>query len=349
MNDSRHLNGPLDEGGRPIRAIAAFSGGLDSILAALLVRRAGVEVLLLHVRHLWSGGEASEAERQATADRVGLPLRVVDASVAHLDIVRHPKHGYGAGVNPCVDCHVFMFQVAKRVMEEEGAHFVISGEVLGQRPKSQHYKALLEVAEESGLGTRLVRPLSANLLPDTLPVERGWLRREDLLSIQGRSRNEQVALAARFGVVDFPQPAGGCLLTEKVYAARVRDAFSHTGKDNVGPAEFRLLSLGRHFRLSESVKVIVGRDERENAALAELAGGRVRIDPVDVMGPTILVEGTPSEADVALAGALGARYADHAGQGRVRLRVSQPGGDRVIDVEPLDPADPRLTAWRLDR
>ncbi len=345
MKDSRHGNGL--EADRAIKAIAAFSGGLDSILAATLVHREGIGVTLLHVRHLWSGGAEAEGRMQAAADRVGLPLKIADATVEHLDIVRYPKHGYGAGVNPCVDCHIFILKVAKRVMEEMGGQFIITGEVLGQRPKSQHYKALLEIAEESGLGDRLVRPLSANLLPDTLPVERGWLRRENLLSIQGRGRDAQLALAARLGVVGFPQPAGGCLLTEKVYAARVRDAFGHTRKDAIGVEDFELLGVGRHFRLSEGVKVIVGRDEGENMALARLAGDRVRIEPMDIMGPTVLVEGAPSDDDLVLAGALGSRYSDHAGCDPIRLRVLQSGTEKVIDVVPLDPADPRIAAWRL--
>ncbi|MDD5265336.1 MAG: hypothetical protein PHU43_10955 [Candidatus Bipolaricaulis sp.] len=344
MKDCRQGDGP---GEGSIRAIAAFSGGLDSILAATLVRRAGVGVTLLHVRHLWSGGAETQQRLQAAASRIHLPLCVVDATVDHLDVVRHPKHGYGAGVNPCVDCHIFILKVAKRVMEEEGAHFVVTGEVLGQRPKSQHLKALLDVAEESGLGDRLVRPLSANLLPDTLPVKQGWLRREELLSIQGRGREAQIALAARLGIEHFPQPAGGCLLTEKVYAARVRDAFRHTGKDRIGVPEFELLRLGRHFRLSERVKVIVGRDEEENARLAHLAGDRIRIEPVDVMGPTVLVEGAPTDDDVALAGALGARYSDHSGADRVRLRVLRSESEEVIEVAPLDPASPQLAAWRI--
>ncbi|MCX6093416.1 MAG: tRNA 4-thiouridine(8) synthase ThiI [Candidatus Bipolaricaulota bacterium] len=347
MKDSRHGNGLGAERSESIRAIAAFSGGLDSILAGTLAHRAGIDIILLHVKHLWSGGKEAEERLRAAAARVGLPLRIVDATVEHLDVVRHPRHGYGVGVNPCVDCHIFMLKIAKRVMEEEGAHFVVTGEVLGQRPKSQHYKALLEVAEESGLGSRLVRPLSANLLPDTLPVERGWLRRENLLSIQGRGRDAQLTLAEHLGIRDFPQPAGGCLLTEKVYAARVRDAFAHVGKANVGVEEFELLGVGRHFRLSEDVKVVVGRDEGENATLARLAADRVRIDPVDIMGPTVLVEGAPSDDDLALAGALGARYGDHAGRHSIRLKVLRSGAEKTIDVVPLDPADPRIAAWRL--
>jgi tRNA-specific 2-thiouridylase len=347
VKDSRHANGPEDNEGMPIQAIAAFSGGLDSILAAAIVRRAGIGVVLLHIRHVWSGGEEAEQRLRAAADHVGMPLRIVDASVDHLGIVRHPKHGYGAGVNPCVDCHIFILQAAKRVMQEEGAHFVVSGEVLGQRPKSQHYRALCDVAEESGLGDRLVRPLSANLLPDTLPVKQGWLRRDDLLSIQGRGRETQLALAASLGIRDFPQPAGGCLLTEKVYAARVRDAFRHVGKDDVGVEDFRLLSVGRHFRLNDRVKVIVGRNEEENAALAGLAANRTRIEPVDVMGPTVLVEGAPGEEELGLAAGLCARYCDGADRSPLRLRIFSSGPEQIIEAVPLDPVDARIAAWRI--
>jgi len=217
-----------------VKAIAAFSGGLDSLLAAEVTRRAGADVILLHVRHLFSGSESKLSQLRATAERRSLPLRIEDVSEAHLETIRRPKHGYGQGMNPCLDCRILMLRVAKRVMEEEGAHFVVTGEVLGQRPKSQHYKALLEAAEESGLGDRLVRPLSANLLPDTRPVKEGWIHRESLLAIEGRSRGMQVALAKELGIADYPQPAGGCLLVEKVYAARLRDAFDHQGRDAVG-------------------------------------------------------------------------------------------------------------------
>jgi len=330
-----------------VRAIAAFSGGLDSILAAALVHRSGTDVTLLHVQHLFSANEEGRERIRAASNRVGLPLRIVDASAEHLEVVRNPKHGYGRGMNPCVDCRIFMLRIAKRVMEEEGAQFVVSGEVLGQRPKSQHYRALLQVAEESGLGDRLVRPLSANLLPDTLPVREGWLRREDLLAIQGRSREVQMALARDLGVTDYPQPAGGCVLIERTYAARVRDAFRHVGRENVDVEAFRLLRVGRHFRLSERTKAIVGRNERENEALVGFAAGRIRIDPVDVMGPTTLVEGEPSEGEILLAAALTARYADHEEGSSIPMIVSGESRERTVDVTPLASDDPRISAWRI--
>lgn len=250
-------------------------------------------------------------------------------------------------MNPCVDCRVFVLTVAKRVMEEEGARFVVTGEVLGQRPKSQHHRALREVAEESGLDERLLRPLSANLLPETLPVKEGWVRREDLLSIQGRGRREQMELAKELGISEYTQPAGGCLLAEKAYAARVRDAFEHMGKDAVGVREFELMRHGRQFRLSKRVKVIVGRNERENEMITGLAEGRLRIEPADVPGPTALVDGQPSDEEIRLAAALAARYCDHAGRKTIRMDVRGVEREGELEVVPLSSKDPRIDAWRI--
>ncbi len=345
---SGHENVTSNE--RQIRAIAAFSGGLDSILAALLVRRCGIDVTLLHVQHLFSADERGRARIRAVAERVGLPLRIVDASEEHLEVVRTPKHGYGRGMNPCIDCRIFTLKAAKRVMEELEAEFVITGEVLGQRPKSQHRRALLQAEEESGLGERLLRPLSANLLPDSLPVKQGWLRKDDLLAIEGRSRDVQMKLAEELGVEDYPQPAGGCLLIERPYAARVRDAFEHRGRENVDLEGFRLLKLGRQFRLSPGTKVIVGRNEWENEALAGFADGRIRIEPVDVMGPTSLIEadGDVPDVEVHQAAALAARYCDAEEDARVVFEVTAGGRSRRVEVEPLSPDDPRIVDWRIE-
>jgi tRNA-specific 2-thiouridylase len=350
MKNPGHDDGCGGTGGPAVavKAIAAFSGGLDSTLAAVLVHRLGVDVALLHVQHLFSANEEGRARIRAASGRVGLPLRIIDASFEHLDVIRNPKHGYGRGMNPCVDCRIFMLKIAKRVMEEQGAQFVVSGEVLGQRPKSQHHHALLQAAEESGLGDRLLRPLSANLLPDTLPVKKGWLRREDLLAIQGRSREAQMVLARELGVTDYPQPAGGCVLIEKAYAARVRDAFAHVGREEVDVEAFRLLKIGRHFRLSDRVKAIIGRNEHENELLVGFAMARTRIDPVDTMGPTTLVEGNPDEGEILLAAALAARYSDHGGRPTIAMVVLGDGVKRTIDVPPLAHDDPRIGDWRIE-
>jgi tRNA-uridine 2-sulfurtransferase len=330
-----------------IRVIAAYSGGLDSILTAVFMKRLGFDVLLLHVQHLFSANEEGRQRLRDAADRAGLPLRIVDASEQHLETIRHPKHGYGQGMNPCVDCRIFMLRIAKQVMEDEGASFVVTGEVLGQRPKSQHYKALLQASEESGLGNRLVRPLCAQLLPETLPVTEGWIQQGELLAIQGRSRGEQMRMATEFGVSDYPQPAGGCVLIEKTYAKRVRDAFGHLGKEAVGLTQFRLFGLGRHSRIAENVKVIVGRNHEENEKLAMLSEGRIRIDPIDVMGPTTLVEGSPSDEQLLTCCSLAARYCDHKVGEEVQLKVASENGERIFSVLPLSTDDPRILEWRI--
>ncbi len=330
-----------------IRVIATYSGGLDSILAAVLMKRLGFDVLLLHVQHLFSANETGRQRLREAADRAGLPLYIVDASEQHLETIRHPKHGYGQGMNPCIDCRIFMLKIAKRVMEERGAAFVVTGEVLGQRPKSQHYKALLQAAEESRLGERLVRPLCAQLLPETLPVTQGWIEPSELLAIHGRSRSEQMRMAEAFGVSDYPQPAGGCVLIEKAYADRVRDAFSHLGKDVVGLTQFRLFGLGRHFRIAENVKVIIGRNHQENEQLATLAEGRIRIDPTSVMGPTTLIEGDPTDEQLALVCSMAARYCDGSPDAEVKFNVVRARDQRLMTVLPMEKDDPRILQWRI--
>lgn len=330
-----------------IGVIAAYSGGLDSILAAVLMQRLGFDVLLLHVRHLFSTNEAGRERLRMAAERAGLPLQITDVSEQQLETIRRPKHGYGQGVNPCIDCRIFTLKIAKRVMEEEGAQFVVTGEVLGQRPKSQHLKALLQSAEESELGECLLRPLCASHLPDTLPVKEGWIKREDLLAIHGRSRQPQIQLAEELGITDYPQPAGGCVLIEKAYAKRVRDAFKYLGKDEVGLTQFRLFRYGRHFRIADDVKIIVGRNQAENEQLEALAQGRVRIDPMDVMGPTALVEGHPSPEQLLLCCSLAARYCDCEPGTEIRMQVVSADGGEVISTIPLDADDPRIRNWRI--
>ena len=333
---------------KPVKAIALLSGGLDSTLAAVLVRRAGINVIGLHVQTLF-GTDTDRCRYVArTAERIGIPLRLLDLSEEQMKRVCHPRHGYGSGMNPCIDCRILMLKAAKQVMEEEGAQFVVTGEVLGQRPMSQHWRSLELVAEESELGDRLLRPLSANRLSDTLPVRKGWIDRDHLLDLCGRSRHEQIALAARFGVTEYPQPAGGCLLLEKAFASRLNDAFVHIGKEAMTQNDFRLLRHGRQFRLSDCAKVIVGRNERENGILSGFATSRVVIEPHDVVGPLSLVEGSPTQNEVLLSACLAARYCDHNNAAILSMRISRLGEERIVEVAPLHSDDPRLSRWRID-
>ena len=331
-----------------VRAVALLSGGLDSTLAASVVKRAGIDVIGLTVRYFVNASSEREARIASDARDLGIPVRVIDLSKEQLEAIKHPVHGYGTAVNPCIDCRILMLKTALRVMEEEEAWFVITGEVLGQRPMSQHRRAMDIVAAESGLGDRLLRPLSANLLPDTLPVKEGWISREDLFSISGRSRQDQMRLAAELGITDYPQSAGGCILTDKVYGARLRDAFTHVGKEAMGIDEFVILRYGRQFRISERTKVFVGRNQGENEAMAEFARGCYVIEPCSVMGPLTLVEGDPSEEELSLAARIAARYCDHDDGATVALRISRAETTRTAEAMPLSADDPRLDAWRIE-
>ena len=331
-----------------VKAIALLSGGLDSALATALTRRLGFGVVGVNFSTGFCAGQGRCDTVLATGQTLGIPVRLLDVAEEYLSVVRHPKFGYGSGMNPCLDCRIFMLRKARELMEEEGAEFVVTGEVLGQRPMSQHYRALKLVAEESGLGDRLVRPLSGRLLPPTWPEKQGLVRREDWLDIQGRSRRRQLALAREWGIEAFGQPAGGCcILLEKTYAARLRDAFAHRGPDAMTLEDFALLRHGRHFRLSPKAKLIVGRDETENAVLAGLAKGRIRLEPLDVPGPTALVEGEVTEEELELAARIAARYADAGPDQEVRLRASWAEETKELKVRPLPPDDPRLRALRV--
>ncbi len=331
-----------------VKVIALVSGGLDSALAAALTARLGFSVSGLFVRTGFSCGQDRGAFVQATADELGIPVRVLDASEAYLDVVRHPKHGYGSAMNPCLDCRIFYLKRAAEFMAEQGASFVVTGEVLGQRPMSQHRRALDLVARESGLGDRLVRPLSGRLLEPTYPEHQGWVHREDWLDLQGRSRKRQLELASRWGIRSFGQPSGGCcILLEKSYARRLKDAFRHHDRDALDRQAFTLLRYGRRFRLSDTSVLIVGRDEQENARIAELARGEWILVFPEVPGPTALVQGDPSEEMLTFAARLTARYADAVPGVPVTLHAERDGEKRTLQVVPLGSDDPVLEQLRI--
>ncbi|MFN8180208.1 MAG: 7-cyano-7-deazaguanine synthase [bacterium] len=286
------------------KAIALVSGGLDSTLALALMKEQDVEIEALnfstgfcftdHHRAMKSPTHQLRNEALRAGADLGVPVTIVDISKKYFgDVLLHPKHGYGANMNPCLDCRAYMLARAREYMEANGGDFVFTGEVLGQRPKSQYRQALGVVADESGLGERLLRPLSARLLPPTLPEREGWVDREKLLAISGRSRKIQIAEAGRRGldVDDIPQPAGGCcFLTDEAYARKLRDWLDHQEAPQHDAEAFVLLKVGRHLRLNDDVKVIVGRDEGENAFLSNYRRGRWEFFAKGFTGPTVLVE-----------------------------------------------------------
>lgn len=330
------------------KAVALLSGGLDSALACTITLRLGFEVVGLNLSTGFCVGQGRCDTALALASRLGIPLRLFDVGQQFLEVVRAPKHGYGSAMNPCLDCRILMARTAGAVMEEERASFVITGEVLQQRPMSQHRRALDLVAEESGLGERLVRPLSGRLLGPTHPERMGWIRREQWLDIQGRSRKRQLALAEAWGLTEFVQPSGGCcLLLTLPYAARLRDAFAARGNKALAEEEFALLRFGRHFRISPTVKVIVGRNETENAVLGTFASGRWLLSVVTVPGPVSLVEGAAGVEELELAARLAARYSDASPNEIVKVRVLHEDDVQDLAVLPLPADDPRIARWKI--
>jgi tRNA-uridine 2-sulfurtransferase len=290
-----------------VKALALFSGGLDSILAVKLMLEQGIDVVAVNFVSPFclceKGSDVSKA-----AKRLGVPLKVVDVGAEYLRMVRNPKHGYGKNMNPCVDCRIFILKKAKKIAAEIGADFIFTGEVLDERPMSQHYRALKLVEEEADLKGKLLRPLSAKLLPATVMEKKGLVDRAKLLDIRGRSRKPQIKLAEEFNVKDYPSPAGGCLLTCKEYASKLRDLFKH--KERCSLADVSLLKVGRHFRLGEN-KIVVGRNEEENRVLvAEKARSDYYFEVPDIGSPITVLQGAKTNEAVRTAAALTAFYSD---------------------------------------
>ncbi|MBW1797322.1 MAG: tRNA 4-thiouridine(8) synthase ThiI [Deltaproteobacteria bacterium] len=288
-----------------MKALCVYSGGLDSMLAAELIRAQGIDVLALFFETpFFTSKKAAKSAR-----KMGLSFKVVDITKRHLEIVKHPKHGYGNNMNPCIDCHALMFRIAGEMLEQEGASFVFSGEVMGQRPMSQNKRSLSLIARESGLEGLLLRPLSAKNLPPTIPEEKGWLIRDLLMDFQGRSRKPQIELAKKLNINDYPSPAGGCLLTENAFSRRLKDLLS--ARHDPESREIELLKLGRHFRIDTNTKVVVGRNKGENEALTALANDKdILLVSMSVPGPTVFVSGDYSNESLELAAEITVAYSD---------------------------------------
>jgi len=288
-----------------VKALCAFSGGLDSLLASELVRAQGVDVLALFFETPFF----SSAKARDSAASIDLPLKVVDITHRHLSMLQNPKHGFGGHMNPCIDCHALMIRITGEMLQGEGASFVITGEVLGQRPMSQNIKALSMVEFESGLQGLLLRPLSAKRLQPTIPEKRGWIDREKLMGFSGRSRKPQMELAERLHVKDYPSPAGGCLLTDEVFSRRLKDLLS--AKPDFELREIELLKVGRHFRLGPNTKLVVGRNKEENQAIHALwRENDLLLRTISVPGPTVLLSGDVSPDLTELAASVTVSYSD---------------------------------------
>ena len=283
------------------KAIALFSGGLDSTLAMKLIIDQGIDVIACNINTGFGATKDRREHMQNMCDQVGAELRIVDIQNEYLqDVLFDPKHGYGKHFNPCIDCHAKMFEVAKRLMKEWGADFLISGEVLGQRPMSQNKDALAKVLNEANVEGLLLRPMSAKRLAPTIPETEGWVDREKLEGIEGRGRDRQMELAAQFGLKDYESPGGGCLLTDENFSIKIRDYIKHDDTFNV--PDIPVLKWGRHFRLPGGAKMVVGRNQEENVHLEGIDNAKfIHIQTVGVPGPHVLLSKDAGESDRALA------------------------------------------------
>jgi tRNA-specific 2-thiouridylase len=316
-----------------MKALTLLSGGLDSILATKLILDLGIEVVAVHFILPVVAEKEDYAEK--TAKHFGISLMSVEVGDEYLDVLRNPKYGYGSGMNPCIDCRIFMLREAKRIAKEVGADFIVTGDVLGERPMSQYRKALELEEDEAGLEGLILRPLSAKLMPETIPEREGWVDRSTLLAISGKSRKPQIALAEKFGLQDvYPTPSGGCLLTHKEFAAKVKDLFDH--EEKVTKRDILLLRLGRHFRF-KGAKIIVGRNEAENKLLLGVKNpGDYAFEVPDIGSPITILEGSQDPEAIELAARLTARYSDASGDKEVTVEYWNEGGKDTITVKPLE-------------
>ncbi len=317
-----------------MRALSLFSGGLDSMLAVKLIQEQGVEVIGVSFETpFFSSQKAIRSARY-----IGLPLKVVDITDSILQIVLSPRHGYGRGLNPCIDCHALMFKTAGGMLKSEEAGFMISGEVVGQRPMSQNLRSLSIIARESGFEDLILRALSAKRLPETLPEKEGWLVRERLLGLSGRSRQPQMKLAREFGIQEYPAPAGGCLLTEEVFSRRLKDLISVT--PGFSRRDIELLKRGRHFRICEKAKIVVGRNQRENELIASLVReGDTLLRVESLPGPTVLATGELSPEEIKLTASIAASYSDAAIDQSVAVRVTRNSTQCIVLATAKEKAD----------
>jgi tRNA-specific 2-thiouridylase len=342
----------------PRKAVALISGGLDSMLATQAILEQGIHVEGINFftgfcveghTHAIRKQDADKPKRNNAlwvAEQLGIKLHIVDVIEEYKQVLLNPKHGYGSHMNPCLDCKIFMVNRAKQWIEDNGFDFIITGEVIGQRPMSQRKHTMPIVAAQSGADDRLLRPLSAQFLPETLPEREGWVNREQLFGFSGRSRKPQFALAKSYGFSDFAQPAGGCcFLTDEKYSKKLVDLWQARGSRDYELDDIMLLKVGRHIRPKPHFKVIVAREDGEAQFMTGYKNEFISLHCTDHRGPLALVDGAATDDDLLLAAQITARY----GQGRdeasiaITIRDTQ-GHERIVHVQPLT-ADDMPAAW----
>ncbi|MCD4657894.1 MAG: 7-cyano-7-deazaguanine synthase [Planctomycetes bacterium] len=321
----------LDEKPQKMRALALFSGGLDSVLAAYLVAKQGIEVICLHFDTGFLTGNHQKLVEGWQSIYSGLKFEYIDVSEEYLDILRNPKYGYGSAANPCIDCHLFMIRQAALQLPKFDAHFIITGEVRGQRPKSQNVRAMSIIEEKSSISGFLLRPLSAKILEETIPEQKGWVKRDELLDIHGRSREKQLMLAKELNAPIINRPGtDACNLLESPFSVRFFDFIKHNEDKKPERIEYELLKFGRHFRISENAKLIVGRNESENERLlkmqkdantAQISYFVMYVD--EIPGPIGLLENNPhiSREDIEFAATIVVKYSKAQSNTQIKVKI----------------------------
>jgi len=325
------------------KALVLLSGGLDSMLAVRLMLKQAVEAEAVHFRTPFSGQDAMFVERFCRD--LGIKLHTITLEDEFLEVVVAPRHGHGSEMNPCIDCRILELKKAKELAEKIGAEFLVTGEVLGERPFSQRKDVILHIEREAGLEGKVLRPLSAKLLPETEPEKKGYINREKLMAIEGRRRTPQIALAKELGIVEYPNPAGGCLLTEPRFADRLREHLGH--EEGLTAFDVELLRIGRHFRVGNA-KVVVGRNEKENEKLQSIAKTNRNVSTLEVkdhMSPTTVVVGEANAETIGKAAAITVRYSDAPKDVSVALGYNGADGNR--DVNAVAMSDDELRQYSI--
>jgi len=331
------------------KAVALISGGLDSMLAAKAILEQGIHVEGLnfftgfcvegHTQAIRQKDQKKQKRNNAlwVAEQLGIKLHIIDIVEEYKQVVINPKYGYGAHLNPCLDCKIFMVGHAKQWMDAHHFDFIITGEVIGQRPKSQRKQAMPIVAAESGADDRLLRPLCAQNLPPTLPEREGWVLREKLFKFSGRNRKPQMALASQYGFTDYAQPAGGCcFLTNTHYSAKLKDMWENRGTREYELDDIILLKIGRHLRPNPRFKLIIGREEGENNYLEGYCHQFTHLRAVEHMGPLALYDGENNAEDLYLAAQIVARFGDGQFSNTVSVQINTHDDEpRIVEVAPL--------------
>lgn len=305
-----------------IKAVALISSGLDSLLSAVIVKRFGIEVVGLHCHFRFDPRrkESPLNRLQALFESHGIPVVIKDMTSDFVKLLLNPHYGYGSEMNPCIDCRLLTLQFGKVYMEEIGAKFLVTGEVVGQRPMTQNKPTIFHVDKVSGLRGLILRPLSAKILPSTIPENEGWVDRKKLYGFSGRSRKDQIALADELGIEDYNQPAGGCLLTDPQWSKRMKKLMVCRNRDEITVENIQLLRLGRHFWPNEHLWVVVGRHEADNRLLELYTKGKWTFRTVDVEGPLGIADNVKDDADRDIAAGIVARYCSKCKDDSVSVR-----------------------------